>query len=867
MDPLIGDLSFFKNDRIELFFKLFELLRRSSDCKNSTDTDSCVLALRRELALDDQITNLSLSEKTKVEGFFTSIIDQPAFGSSDYKRIRKFLIDWYSVQRILVTKAREAIDPAALTQEELNELILSFGFPYPNGIIGRKNKILFLYELIKLYKSKGSPSVFLKPLQLYFGLSNIVLSEWWIHRDLNGNYMARSVPLLDARGNPEFKLEKKYEDFIKGNPYWQLTEEQLHNYYIDPNTKISLPSITPVVSIQATIDLENYLSGISILHRKLKETWEFWVKNVLVKEKDAFGFVGRLSVPPTNSQLGDIYIIGKSPTGVWKDHENNLATWIGDSTSDSTTDTTSDSTTDTTSMFDSTNDTTTDTSSSSNGWYFTSPVNADRYILDPSKTTEFYQNKIAEYIGAINKWVYFTPKSNAIISVDDYDNHFLWNGEEWVNIQEKLPTSWLSTSNTSNLNRDISLNRFFDSYSFLEVMLAIHYLFNGNQDTTDEKYLQFSGTDSLRYPGTTVPFDGSVPKDDIDDVEDFSIIIDEYNDLTYDPTIIDERTRNINYRHKYTSLINLDNVTLREKYDPRYYRDANLKIRDNDFRNNIDRSNESYITTFEKTEANLSKALLYIKALNPQFYRDILDLEAVNKDSILESILLDFEDYLKNKLAIINIPLTHVILGTDVYGKLKDIINFFKPFRVKLLDFITAFSIKDPLGDSVITSDENYDLISSQIVDLPPWGLDNGCVKDYLHMSIPIIGWRDYVHKNDTFENMMKDIFTGQIKDSFNEYARIHDKTVRNDLGQMFVEIGPKGFEYGILSGDNCDISTVDSTIKSYITGNRTDDSLLNELGLDGASLFDFTFLSYKETYYSSLRNISDELIIEINEV
>jgi hypothetical protein len=60
---------------------------------------------------------------------------------------------------------------------------------------------------------------------------------------------------------------------------------------------------------------------------------------------------------------------------------------------------------------------------------------------------------------------------------------------------------------------------------------------------------------------------------------------------------------------------------------------------------------------------------------------------------------------MKNTLGIIDFPLTHVILGVDIYNSLKDVIDFFKPYRVRIKDFITSFKINDPLADFTALED------------------------------------------------------------------------------------------------------------------------------------------------------------------
>jgi len=236
--------------------------------------------LNRDSEIDYKTKQLAYSEKQQVTTFFESIIDQPAFNSNDHLRLRRMIIDWYSGIRTSTSQLKNNSDPFNLTTEALNEMIRSFGFPYPHKIVSNNLKAQFLLEVVDLYKSKGTPKILVTALQTYFGLSNIVLSEWWIHRDATGSFIARSKPIYprSMRTNPDMIAELTYSSFIRNDPLWRLSESDLTRLYSE--SQITLPSLTSQLSLQGTIDISIGLKpALAILNRKLQESYEFWLAN------------------------------------------------------------------------------------------------------------------------------------------------------------------------------------------------------------------------------------------------------------------------------------------------------------------------------------------------------------------------------------------------------------------------------------------------------------------------------------------------------------------------------------------------------------------------------------------------------------
>jgi len=274
------------HERIDLFLNILNLLKDGSGTYSN---------------IDSNFKQVCLAEKDKVTDFFKAIIDQPAFMSNDHKRLRKFLIDWYASNRALVTQGSGCTDPYNLSSEELNELIRSFGFPYPEKILydidqNNNRKAQFILDCVDLYHKKGTPESIVTSLQTYFGVSSIVLNEWWIHRNALGLFVARSKPIY-PRNSAASTIDIPYSSFVSNDPLWQLSETELDTAY--ENNIISLPSITPYISLQSLDDTTNptLTASLAIIARECQEAYYYWLsEGTLDRQIGLTGFTNDYSI-------------------------------------------------------------------------------------------------------------------------------------------------------------------------------------------------------------------------------------------------------------------------------------------------------------------------------------------------------------------------------------------------------------------------------------------------------------------------------------------------------------------------------------------------------------------------------------------
>lgn len=733
--------------------------------------------------VDDIIANYAYNENQVVTSFFENVIDQQAFLSNDGKRMRRMFIDWYAANRTLITKLRNINNLNTLTNDELVDLSTSLGFPYLQFVYSRKTKVTFIQHLINFYHKKGTPEVLGEVLEA-FGLVDIVISEWWIKyiKDFNDFYAVAQPVYPTARRNDQtYMLMKDYEDFIRNNPFWQITKDELDRIYRDPNTLITLPSLTSVISIQSNCNITHLNPTLAIIQRKVQEEFTFWLEyvllNVNVTAKNKIPMVNDppiipliLDAPPDTLVPGDEFIVSNNPT-LYTDfygYANKLASWDGINWTfssipqykyiiGSTP----------TGIFASpyVYNSVTYTNHSrllatynfnTSSWSYEQIMNGDIYII--SDDSPIRPSRIAVFINpgnVINEgyWNLSIPDTNYIIKVQNPSTtHMVWNGDYWADLGIPIgafsnPTFGYDISHNKkigHLNKVIPLNRFTEIYSFIEVILAIAYLFDSNV-TDDPNFLY--------YNGPVAPFDvenNMKIRNDIDDGAParYQEAIAEFDDLVYDIT-----------------------KTKKEEKFRYYYSTANIVTPRKSRTLRLAKYNNWFTAPLETTSGNSGISLQrhaasFLEAINPKFKKEIDSVSEIDRIDTLESIMLDFEDYLLRDLQIIKYPFVYLILGGSFYAnRLKPVIDFFKPFRVKVLEFITGIVIDNPLEDSQLVDDELKENIKEIVVDDPQYfGYDNGIVSDVHIMEIDL---NEHEPKNcfDSLNNSYCDILQIDVYD------------------------------------------------------------------------------------------------------
>jgi hypothetical protein len=256
---------------------------------NQNDFFAILKFLKEDASEDvpEEVRNIAKNTKLRTQDFFTKVIDQVPFNSSDYNRLRKLLIDWYSSLATFQDLEKSSSDAFTLPHKLLNISCRGFGFPYADGIGSRVDKALFLYSLTELYKIKGSPKSIKSALE-FFGVYDVQIFEWWIKNDpILDSLFIHSKPVDLGGVNIEALEVQKipYNHFTFDNHWWYSQEQiQAKNNELP----INLPSITPYFSIQASANIQKLVQLYGIISRKISDTYTDFHDNGIALDRSIF---------------------------------------------------------------------------------------------------------------------------------------------------------------------------------------------------------------------------------------------------------------------------------------------------------------------------------------------------------------------------------------------------------------------------------------------------------------------------------------------------------------------------------------------------------------------------------------------------
>ena len=222
--------------------------------------------------LGDSLKSIAVSEKAVTTTLFENVIDQAAYNSNDYNRLRNFLIDWYTSLKSVGTLQKEvSADLFSLPDAQLDELFQSFGFnhstdlTFGDGIQLNVNKVNLFFDLVNLYKIKGTPESIIRILQ-YYGV-NAKLYELWLKKGSDTELIFEPEPLNDGYEIPNLS----YESMVENDPHWMMTEDQI--LQLESTNKINLPSKSPYFAVIPNFSQD---AGLSIIQRKIQDQYDIW---------------------------------------------------------------------------------------------------------------------------------------------------------------------------------------------------------------------------------------------------------------------------------------------------------------------------------------------------------------------------------------------------------------------------------------------------------------------------------------------------------------------------------------------------------------------------------------------------------------
>ena len=234
-----------------------------------------------DVILDPNIENLLISEREKIQTFFSHVVDQHSFNTQSYQKLRRFLIDWYSSHRTIVSIEKHVNDIYFLPENHIEELIRSFGFPGNLSILNKNTKINLLFDLCNLYKTKGTPDSILKILSYYGYVVDLV--EYWLTFDKdNGNLILHPeiVHPLPPKNNIG-----KYSDILfeeLKDPHWFYNKNEILQKVRE--NKINLPSLIPYFGLYYNVNFDKISLGVAIILRLCQSAfYKFQTTKILPK--------------------------------------------------------------------------------------------------------------------------------------------------------------------------------------------------------------------------------------------------------------------------------------------------------------------------------------------------------------------------------------------------------------------------------------------------------------------------------------------------------------------------------------------------------------------------------------------------------
>ena len=201
--------------------------------------------------LDTNLIATAEDSKAKATTLFSESIDQTAHTTEDYIRLKNFLIPWYSSLKAFPSTMKNVSDIRGLPTEHLDELFKSFGFTTDLADIPAATKVDFFYDLVNLYKIKGTPES-IERVITYFGIPDVDIMEFWLQFDKDRRLVFHPE-LLTNYGKNDSVQDLGFNYIVNRDPHWMLTEEAVLQLF--ENNKIAFPSKTPYFGIRPTTQL------------------------------------------------------------------------------------------------------------------------------------------------------------------------------------------------------------------------------------------------------------------------------------------------------------------------------------------------------------------------------------------------------------------------------------------------------------------------------------------------------------------------------------------------------------------------------------------------------------------------------------
>ena len=241
--------------------------------------------------LPDSIKAMSKNEKTVSERLFSNIIDQQAYNSRDYQRLRGFLRDWYAAHRTVTSFQANISDVYQMPNDRLDDLFQSFGYNLssrlrdPTTNNAPLNKVNFFLDLVNLYKIKGTPKALIDVLQ-YYGIVDVDLYEMSLQFEdrigKTSNDLIFKGRVVTGTTGDTSPIYLPFDLLTQSDPHWLQTESQIRS--LVSSNIINFPSQSPYFAVKPLFDEEATDAATGILQRRVQDQYDIWESNSFPSE-------------------------------------------------------------------------------------------------------------------------------------------------------------------------------------------------------------------------------------------------------------------------------------------------------------------------------------------------------------------------------------------------------------------------------------------------------------------------------------------------------------------------------------------------------------------------------------------------------
>lgn len=233
--------------------------------------------------LTEAVKSIAHNEQATSQRLLDIVIDQIAYNSPDWNRIKNFVRDWYATHRAVTSFQSNVSDIYQMPNDQLDELFRSFGYDYsallqdPTNNEAPAAKVNFFLDLVNLYKRKGTPQTLVDVLQ-YYGINEIdvyslqLQFEDRLKKD-NTDIIFKGKVAAGTSGD-KTPIYLPFRFLTDSDPHWLQTESQIRQLY-DLN-KINFPSQSPYFALKPLFNEEATDAATGILSNLVQSQYGTW---------------------------------------------------------------------------------------------------------------------------------------------------------------------------------------------------------------------------------------------------------------------------------------------------------------------------------------------------------------------------------------------------------------------------------------------------------------------------------------------------------------------------------------------------------------------------------------------------------------